>query len=40
LGILDGRLAALDAATGEVLWEVVTVDQTLPYTVTGAPRVV
>ncbi|MDX1567404.1 MAG: PQQ-dependent dehydrogenase, methanol/ethanol family [Longimicrobiales bacterium] len=40
VGVLDGRLAALDAATGELLWETVTVDQTLPYTITGAPRVV
>ncbi len=39
-GILDGRLAALDASTGEVVWEVVTVDRTRPYTITGAPRVV
>jgi PQQ-dependent dehydrogenase (methanol/ethanol family) len=40
VGILDGRLAALDAATGTPIWEVVTVDQSLPYTITGAPRVV
>ena len=39
VGALDGRLIALDATTGEVKWEVVTVDQTLPYTITGAPRV-
>jgi len=39
VGVLDGRLAALDAATGEPVWEVVTVDQSLPYTITGAPRV-
>ncbi len=37
---LDGRLLALDAATGDVLWEVVTVDQSRPYTITMAPRVV
>jgi quinohemoprotein ethanol dehydrogenase len=36
---LDGRLAALDAATGEPVWEVVTVDQTKPYTITAAPRI-
>jgi quinohemoprotein ethanol dehydrogenase len=40
VGVLDGRLAALDAATGEPAWEVVTVDQSLPYSITGAPRVV
>jgi quinohemoprotein ethanol dehydrogenase len=40
VGTLDGRLAALDAATGAPLWQVVTVDQTKPYTITAAPRVV
>ena len=40
VGVLDGRLAALDAATGKVVWETVTVDQTKPFTITGAPRVV
>ena len=39
-GALDGRLIALDRATGEVLWSVVTVDQTRDYTITGAPRIV
>jgi PQQ-dependent dehydrogenase (methanol/ethanol family) len=39
-GALDGRLVALDAATGALLWEVVSVDQTKNYTITGAPRVV
>lgn len=38
-GALDGRLFALDAATGKVNWEVATVDAKLPYTITGAPRV-
>jgi quinohemoprotein ethanol dehydrogenase len=37
---LDGRLIALDAKTGEVVWSVVTVDQSKPYTMTGAPRIV
>ena len=37
-GTFDGRLQALNASTGEVLWSVVTVDQTKPYTLTGAPR--
>ena len=40
LGALDGRLIALDAATGKVKWSVVTFDQKQPYTITGAPRVV
>jgi len=40
LGALDGRLIALDAATGEVAWSVATVDASLPYTITGAPRVI
>ena len=31
---------ALDAATGKLVWEKITVDQSLPYTITGAPRVV
>ena len=41
VGTLDGRLVALDAATGKPVWEIVTVDQTASrYTITGAPRVV
>jgi quinohemoprotein ethanol dehydrogenase len=36
----DGRLIALDAATGAVAWEVDTIeDRARPYTITGAPRV-
>jgi len=36
----DGRLFALDAATGAKLWERDTIiDRSRPYTVTGAPRV-
>jgi quinohemoprotein ethanol dehydrogenase len=38
VGVIDGRLVALDAKTGAVAWEVVTVDQSQPYTITGAPR--
>ena len=37
-GVIDGRLVALDAADGSLLWSVVTVDQSKPYTITGAPR--
>jgi quinohemoprotein ethanol dehydrogenase len=40
LGSLDGRLIALDAKTGKVLWDINTIDKTKPYTITGAPRVV
>jgi quinohemoprotein ethanol dehydrogenase len=36
VGVLDGRLAALDARTGQPVWEVMTLDQRQPYTVTGA----
>jgi quinohemoprotein ethanol dehydrogenase len=37
---LDGRLLALDKTTGALLWSTITVDQSQPYTITGAPRVV
>jgi len=40
VGVIDGRLEALDAATGKLVWSTVTVDQSKPYTITGAPRVV
>jgi len=40
VGTLDGRLVALDRHSGKPLWSVVTVDRSLPYTITGAPRVV
>ncbi len=40
MGTLDGRLVALDAKTGGVVWETVTIDPTRPYTITMAPRVV
>lgn len=38
VGTLDGRLVALNARDGSELWDVVTVDQSRPYTITGAPR--
>ena len=40
VGTLDGRLVALDAASGKPLWSVQTTDRSKPYTITGAPRVV
>lgn len=39
-GALDGRLISLDAKTGKKMWEVITVDQSKPYTITGAPRII
>lgn len=40
VGAFDGRLIALDAATGKVVWEKNTIEgHTGPYTITGAPRV-
>jgi quinohemoprotein ethanol dehydrogenase len=39
VGAYDGRLIALDAATGEKLWEKDTlIDHDHSYTITGAPR--
>jgi alcohol dehydrogenase (cytochrome c)/quinohemoprotein ethanol dehydrogenase len=40
VGAYDGRLVALDAATGKVVWSTLTVDTTKPYTITQAPRVI
>jgi len=40
VGTLDGRLIALDAATGQPVWETLTIDPKSRYTITGAPRVV
>ncbi|MEH6758137.1 MAG: PQQ-dependent dehydrogenase, methanol/ethanol family [Parasphingorhabdus sp.] len=39
-GTIDGRLISLDANTGARLWETQTTDNSKPYTITGAPRVV
>ena len=36
----DGRLIALDAKTGKVVWTVLTLDHDKPVTSTGAPRLV
>ncbi len=40
IGTLDGRLVSLDATTGEVLWEILTIDPEFHYAITGAPRVI
>ncbi len=40
VGLLDGRLVALDRRTGAVRWSVQTTPPGEDYTVTGAPRVV
>jgi len=41
VGSYDGRLIALDAASGRPVWQQDTiVDHSRPYTITGAPRVV
>ena len=39
VGVLDGRLVALDARSGKVAWQTTTVDQAQAYTITGAPRI-
>jgi PQQ-dependent dehydrogenase (methanol/ethanol family) len=39
VGTFDGRLIALDAKTGTLIWSQETVDKSKPYTITGAPRV-
>jgi glucose dehydrogenase len=40
VGAYDGRLIALDAATGTPVWSTLTVDTSKPYTITQAPRVI
>ena len=40
VGTLDGRLVALDAKDGHVVWSRLTTDPGTPQTITGAPRVV
>src|SRR5216684_1289586 len=40
VGTFDGRLVALDAATGKSVWSVVTGDQSQAFTITQAPRVI
>ena len=36
---IDGRLIALDAASGKVVWDVLTIPAGAPYAITGAPRI-
>jgi len=38
-GTLDGRLIALDAKKGTLVWEVQTSPKDSPYAITGAPRI-
>jgi len=40
VGTLDGRLVALDAASGRPVWDVRTTPEGSRYTITGAPRIV
>ncbi|HEV7714376.1 MAG TPA: PQQ-dependent dehydrogenase, methanol/ethanol family, partial [Steroidobacteraceae bacterium] len=40
VGSYDGRLIALDAKTGAIVWDVLTLDHNKPVTSTGAPRVI
>ena len=40
VGLLDGRLVALDAKTGDVVWSVQTTPPGTDYSITGAPRIV
>ena len=40
VGTLDGRLIALDAKSGALVWESMTVNDSKPYSITGAPRII
>jgi PQQ-dependent dehydrogenase (methanol/ethanol family) len=40
VGLLDGRLVALDAKTGDIAWSVQTTPAGSDYSITGAPRIV
>lgn len=39
MGALDGRLIAIDRASGQMRWSTQTTDPAEPYAITGAPRV-
>ena len=38
--VIDGRLRALDGQTGKLVWEARVSPETMPYTITMAPRVI
>jgi quinohemoprotein ethanol dehydrogenase len=40
LGALDGRLIALNATNGKLLWETVVIDRAERASITGAPRII
>src|SRR5271155_995474 len=40
VGAYDGRLVALEAATGKPVWSTITADASKAYTITQAPRVI
>jgi PQQ-dependent dehydrogenase (methanol/ethanol family) len=40
VGLLDGRLVALDGKTGDIVWSVQTTPPGSDYSITGAPRIV
>jgi PQQ-dependent dehydrogenase (methanol/ethanol family) len=40
VGLLDGRLVALNARTGDIAWSVQTTPPGSDYSITGAPRIV
>ena len=37
---IDGRLISLDKSSGAVNWDILTIDKSKPYTITGAPRII
>jgi quinohemoprotein ethanol dehydrogenase len=39
VGTLDARLVALDAETGNIVWQTQTIDDAQDYSITGAPRI-
>ena len=40
IATIDGRLISLNKNSGEVNWDVLTIDKSKPYTITGAPRII
>ena len=40
MGMLDGRLISIDATTGKINWDIMTVPEDAHYSITGAPRIV